>query len=138
MSTWEPVELRPGLVRVPRRRLRDSLMSVVAAMLLVGAGGVAGAALQRAETRVAATKAEGAAAEMRVSAAREEVRAIALDACRAREQLRRLALDAECAAGRGSKIHCDRGGEGQYRFDPCSRYLPDDWLHGACPFPGAC
>jgi hypothetical protein len=135
MGTSEPVELRPGLVRVPRRRFGESMRSIAAAIMLVGAGAVAGAVLQRAEMRAVTSKAEAAAADARASEAREEVREIALDACLARHELRRLTFDADCAAGRVAPTTCARNrAEGQYRMRPCSQYLPDDRVDGGFLF----
>jgi len=134
MSPSEPVVLRPSVVRVPRRRFADSMISIVAAMLLVGAGGVAGALLQRAEMRAARSQAELAVAYSLASKERDELRALALDGCRARQEIRLRQLRADCDSGRLRNGEC---AEGQYRMDPCRRYAPPEPA-GQCLYPGTC
>ena len=138
MGPPEPIELRPNVVRARRSAFLESLPSILAAIVLVGVGVLAGAALQRAATHESSMKPEAAAADALTTDLRDEVRAAALKVCRAQQELRRVELRMDCIRGRASKRDCG-GAEGQYRMDPCDRYVPHE-LRSAerCPFPGSC
>jgi hypothetical protein len=115
----------------------ESLPSILAAIVLVGVGVFAGAAFDRAATHTASTKAE-TAANARTSQLRDEIHRAALEACRARQEVRLLELRLGCAAGSESKKDCSSSAEGQWRIDPCYRYLPSEPFPDRCPFPGRC